>query len=126
MELIRWRVTWTDPDGQLQTYESALTDLAGEADAYVRARAVLERQEPGRDVVVAFWTETRSSGPVTSSRVDLSVVGPALERIKRTARLIPSVVGGPPIREMRDGSQEYGPYPGLGQHEPVTREAIDG
>jgi hypothetical protein len=110
-ELIRWRVTWTDPDGQPQTYESALSDLAGEADAYVRARAVLERQEPGRDVVVAFWTETRSTGPVTSSRVDLSVVGPALERIKRTARIDPSSSeGAPPVRTMRDGSIECGPY----------------
>jgi hypothetical protein len=125
MELIKWRVTWTDPDGEAQTYDSQLTDLAGEADAYVRARAVLERQEPGTDVVVACWTETRSIGPVVSSRVDLSVVHPALERIKRTARLVPSSMrGGPPIRMMRDGSQEYGPYfPGEAV---VTREALDG
>ena len=62
-------------------------------------------------VVIRHRTVVSSHGPWVSQAVDTTVVGPALERVKATARLTPSAsVGGAPVRTMRDGSQSFGPY----------------
>lgn len=114
MEWLEYQVTWTDPDGGENLYEARGRDLIAEADALVRARAVLDREErdrPTSPVVIRHRTVVSSHGPWVSQAVDATVVRPALERVKATARLTPSAsVGGAPVRTMRDGSQSFGPY----------------